>query len=162
MSKSHQRAIQLLAEKTVLGLWHRRWVYLALAAAWGTGALWVFAHYGLVANNEFGATRQPVEAWALKLHGAAAFFFLVALGSMFAQHIPRAWYLKRNVASGICALVACAFLVATGYGLYYIGGEEWRPFTSLAHWLLGSALVPIIVLHIVLGRRARNRVARND
>ena len=155
MSKSHQRAIQLLAEKTVLGLWHRRWVYLALAAAWGTGALWVFAHYGLVANNEFGATRHPVEAWALKLHGAAAFFFLVALGSMFAQHIPRAWYLKRNVASGICALVACAFLVATGYGLYYFALDDTHALVSMAHWIVGLAAIGLFWIHLRIGRNSR-------
>lgn len=155
MSKSHQRAIQLLAEKTVLGLWHRRWVYFALAAVWGSGALWVFAHYGLVANSEFGATRHPVEAWALKLHGAAAFLFLIALGSMFAQHIPRAWFLERNIASGICALVVCAFLIATGYGLYYFALDDMHALVGMAHWTVGLAAIGLFWIHLWIGRNSR-------
>jgi hypothetical protein len=154
MSKTHQRAIQLLAEKTKLGLWHRRWVYFALAAVWGSGALWVFAHYGLVANNEFGATRHPIEAWALKLHGAAAFLFLIALGSMFAQHIPRAWFLKRNIASGIATLTVCALLVVSGYWLYYFAEDESRSFVSTLHWAVGLGAIGLFWLHLWLGRRA--------
>jgi len=155
MSKSHQRAIELLSERTALGTWHRRWLYAALAFAWATGALWVFAHFALGTGPE--GERHPLEAWALKLHGAAAFAFLLALGSMFAQHIPRAWYLRRNVASGAGALVVAAFLVATGYALYYFAVDEAHAVVSTLHWGVGLAAAALLPLHVALGRRARPR-----
>ena len=154
MSRSHQRALELLSDKTALGAWHRRWLYLALALAWLTGAMWIVAHYTMSA--EFDA-RSPVEAWALRLHGAAAFGFLVALGSMFAQHIPRAWYLKRNIASGLCALAIAAFLVATGYSLYYFALDDAHATVSLLHWSVGLAAIAIVPVHVVLGRRGAGR-----
>jgi len=154
VSKSHQRAIELLAERTALGPWHRRWLYAALAFAWVTGALWVFAHFALTAGVD-GEPRHPLEAWALKLHGAAAFGFLVALGSMFAQHIPRAWYLKRNVASGVCALLVAAFLVVTGYALYYFALDDAHARVSTLHWSVGLGAIALFWLHIAIGRRKR-------
>jgi len=157
VSKSHQRAVELLVEKTALGARHRRWLYAALAFAWATGALWVFAHFALGTGAE--GERHPLEAWALKLHGAAAFGFLVALGSMFAQHIPRAWYLRRNVASGICTLSVAAFLVATGYALYYFALDEAHAVVSTLHWSVGLAAIALFWLHVALGRRARPKAA---
>ena len=159
MSKSHQRAIELLSEKIALGRWHRRWLYAALGFAWITGALWVFAHFALAANVEGESVRHPLEAWALKLHGAAAFAFLLALGSMFAQHIPRAWYLRRNLASGISALVVSAFLVATGYALYYFALDDAHALVSTLHWSVGLAAVALLWIHVVLGRRSAGKTA---
>ena len=155
MSRSHQRAVELLSEKIALGTWHRRWVYAALAFAWITGALWVFAHFALGAGADGDSMRHPLEAWALKLHGAAAFVFLLALGSMFAQHIPRAWYLRRNIASGVSALIVAAFLVATGYALYYFALDDAHAIVSTLHWSVGLAAVALFWAHIAIGRRAR-------
>jgi hypothetical protein len=159
VSKSHQRAIELLAERTALGTWHRRWLYAALGFAWATGALWVFAHFALAANVDGESMRHPLEAWALKLHGAAAFGFLIALGSMFAQHIPRAWYLRRNIASGVSALIVAAFLVATGYALYYFALDDMHAIVSTLHWSVGLAAVALLWVHISLGRRSKPRAA---
>jgi len=151
VSKSHQRAIELLAERTALGTWHRRWLYAALAFAWTTGALWVFAHFALGTGPD--GERHPLEAWALKLHGAGAFAFLVALGSMFAQHIPRAWYLRRNIASGVSALIVAAFLIATGYALYYFALEDAHAIVSTLHWSVGLAAIALFWAHVAIGRR---------
>jgi hypothetical protein len=104
-------------------------------------------------GGDFGA-RTPLEAWSLRLHGAAAFAFLIALGSMFAQHIPRAWYLGRNIASGIAALVVVAFLVATGYALYYFALDEAHAMVSAMHWSVGLAAIAVFAAHVGLGRRS--------
>ncbi|HLX23816.1 MAG TPA: hypothetical protein VKR38_10750 [Usitatibacter sp.] len=159
MSKSHQRAVELLSEKIALGTRHRRWLYAALAFAWATGALWVFAHFALTANADGESLRHPLEAWSLKLHGAAAFAFLVALGSMFAQHIPRAWYLRRNVASGIATLALAAFLVATGYALYYFALDDAHAIVSTLHWTVGLAAIALFWIHVAMGRRDSGRAA---
>ncbi|HEY2630405.1 MAG TPA: hypothetical protein VGI57_14840 [Usitatibacter sp.] len=161
MSRSHQRAIDLLADKIALGAWHRRWLYAALVFAWGTGAAWVFAHFALDPGEGSDSLRHPLEAWALKLHGAAAFAFLIALGSMFAQHIPRAWYLKRNIASGIAALAVAGFLIATGYALYYFALDDSHAIVSALHWSVGLAAIALFWIHIWIGRRIAGRVASN-
>jgi hypothetical protein len=159
VSRTHQRAIELLSGKIALGTWHRRWLYAALTFAWATGAAWVFAHFALAAGDDGESLRHPLEAWALKLHGAAAFGFLVALGSMFAQHIPRAWYLKRNLWSGMAALAVAAFLVATGYALYYFALDDAHAVVSVLHWSVGLAAVLFLWAHIWLGRRSAGRAA---
>ena len=41
--------------------------------------------------------------------------------------------------------------------LYYFGGEQSRPIISAAHWIIGIAALPLLVLHIVSGRRSRHR-----
>jgi hypothetical protein len=45
-------------------------------------------------------------------------------------------------------------LVATGYGLYYAGDEETRPWISMAHWIGGMLAAFGLALHAWLGKRA--------
>jgi uncharacterized membrane protein len=45
--------------------------------------------------------------------------------------------------------------VATGYGLYYVSNEKLRADISVWHWAIGSLLALMLVIHIALGRRAR-------
>ena len=72
---------------------------------------------------------------------------------MFAQHVPRAWYLKRNVVSGASMLGVAAFLVATGYALYYFAFDEAHAIVSTLHWTVGLAAVALLWAHIAIGRR---------
>jgi hypothetical protein len=46
-------------------------------------------------------------------------------------------------------------LAATGYLLYYAGGETARALASVAHWLPGLALPIAGGWHAVAGRRSR-------
>lgn len=80
--------------------------------------------------------------------------FLVALGSLLPGHVARAWQMRRNHRSGLFMLVLAALLVATGYGLYYAGDEQTRPWISCVHWLLGVAAAGVAPLHVYLGRRS--------
>jgi len=43
-------------------------------------------------------------------------------------------------------------LIATGYGLYYAGDEQTRPWISCVHWVLGLAAASMAPLHVYLGR----------
>jgi hypothetical protein len=51
-----------------------------------------------------------------------------------------------------------ALLIATGYALYYLVSDDTHPPVSMLHWALGLALAPILIAHIVVGRRSRGRV----
>ena len=136
---------------------HRRLTYGCFGVLLLSGLGWLYFHYFMAVTTDFGQTPHPAQTWWLKLHGLAAMAVLVIFGSLIPVHIRRAWHHRKNRGSGAVMVLIMFVLTLTGYGLYYIGGEELRPFISGAHWLLGSALMPIIVLHIALGRRARHR-----
>jgi len=140
-----------------------RWaLYATLIVLIGSGLGWLAAHYG----SEIGAAssddlrRLAVEALMLKVHGAAAFAALIALGAMFPYHVRRGWALSRNRMSGSAVIAAFGALIVTGYALYYLVIDADRAAISFAHWLVGLALAPLFVAHVAIGRRASGRRAR--
>jgi fatty acid desaturase len=102
MSRTHDRAYRLLAERVRLGTPARYALYAIVTALIGSGVWWLFAHYesDIFASRTDDLHRLAREALALKLHGAAGFAALLALGAMSAHHVRRAWALKRNRVSG--------------------------------------------------------------
>ncbi len=139
-----------------LGIIHRRLTYACFGVLILTGLGWLYFHYFLSVTTDFGQVPHPLEVWWLKLHGLVAMAALIIFGSLMPIHIRRAWHHRKNRGSGAVMVAAMIVLTLTGYGLYYIGGEELRPFISWAHWTLGSALMLMLMGHIALGRRARN------
>jgi hypothetical protein len=75
--------------------------------------------------------------------------------------VLRAWYLKRNIASGIAALAVAAFLVATGYALYYFALDDAHAVVSTLHWSVGLGAVALFWIHIWIGRRDAGRTRLN-
>jgi hypothetical protein len=134
--------------------WQRRSIYASGIALLLSGALWLVLRYFLRPAGEFGETVHPLEPWAMKLHGAAAMAALVFGGSLIHVHIRRALKARRNLVTGWAMIGTLLFLVLTGYGLYYIAGEEDRWVWSALHWIVGLAVAVLFVLHIVLGRRS--------
>lgn len=133
---------------------HERLIYLAFAFLVLSGLIWLGGRYGLRPDPEFP---HPLEAWALKLHGAAAMLGLLALGSVLPQHVRFAWRARRNRASGATILFVAGGLVLTGYGLYYAADDNLRPWISLGHWGSGLLLPVGMVWHVVAGRRKKKR-----
>ena len=168
MSRAHDRTYRLLAERIRLGAAPRRALYATLFAAFGSGVWWLIAHYGRIwlpsLADDFRRLAQ--EGAAMKVHGAAAFAVLIALGAMSANHVRRGWGLARNRASGIVVIAVFGALVVTGYALYYWVDDATRPPISVLHWVLGLALAPVVIVHILAGRRSRThpeeRLLLND
>jgi hypothetical protein len=158
VSRAHERAYNLLAERVRLGTPARRTLYATIAALALSGVWWIGVHFAgaWLAPREDDLQRLAQEALALKIHGAAAFAILLALGAMGAYHVRRGWGLRRNRGSGSVVVVVCAVLVITGYALYYLVTDASRTPISVLHWGLGLALVPLLVAHIALGRRSRH------
>jgi hypothetical protein len=104
--------------------------------------------------GEFGEQPHPAEPWSLKLHGAAAMAILVILGTLLPTHVRFAWHARRNRPNGIMLISVFAFLILTGYGLYYFGDERLRSWTSCLHLVVGLALPLALILHIRSGRRS--------
>ena len=157
MSRAHERAYRLLAERVRLAPSARRALYATIAALIGSGIWWLWVHYAAYASggDADNFRRLAREALALKVHGATGFATLFALGAMSAYHVRRGWELRRNRVSGSVVIALLTLLIATGYALYYLVDDDTHALVSLLHWGVGLGLAPILILHIVAGRRAR-------
>jgi hypothetical protein len=115
---------------------YRVLLYGVLAVLFLSGVLW-----------EAGVGRALLMA----IHGAAAMATLVLLGGLLVRHVPAAWAKRANRASGAALLAGCAWLVASGYLLYYAGSEEVRGYAAQSHLWVGIGLAVAFLVH----RRAR-------
>jgi hypothetical protein len=161
MSRAHDRAYRLLAERMRLADPARWALYGVFAVLIASGAWWLAVHYEgqLIPTWNDELRRLALEAWSMRVHGAAALVTLVCVGAMLTNHARRGWTLARNRGSGATVIAAFLVLTLTGYALYYLVSDVSRPPVSMVHWGLGLALVPLLALHIVLGRRSRARNA---
>ncbi len=135
-----------------LGRTHERFVYIIGLLTFLSGVGWLADHYLLAGAGEFGDAHAAGEPWWLAIHGAAAMAALTVFGSLLPGHIARAWKARRNLGSGLVMLALFSLLIVTGYGLYYVGKEDTRPWISLAHWSAGIAIAGCLVMHIYLGK----------
>ncbi|MGE5621773.1 MAG: DUF4405 domain-containing protein [Bacillota bacterium] len=134
--------------------WHRFSIYAVTAWLLATGILWLVVHYFMRPVTEFGEAIHPLEPWAMKLHGAGAMAALFFVGSLLNIHLRRAIRAGRNLVSGWAMIAFLGVLTLSGYGLYYLTGEQNRPLWSLAHWIPGLFFPALLILHIVLGRKS--------
>ena len=134
---------------------HQGWIYATLAVLFATGVLWLVAKRWLGGSGEFGEATSPLAPFAMQVHGAAAMVFLVLLGTLLQGHVRQAWNARRSRVTGGGMLAGVALLVASGYGLYYLGGEETRAAVSLLHWVVGLVLPVWLVWHVRASKRVR-------
>ncbi|TWB60586.1 hypothetical protein [Nitrospirillum viridazoti] len=134
---------------------HRRWLHRAMLAVALTGLVWMVLHYGHGLIGMDGRAARSVEAWCMKLHGAAVMAALVAFGSVLPHHVRLAWRARRHRLSGGGLIAAVLTLVLTGYGLYYLGDEDWHDYASWGHQVLAAAAVAACLIHLRSDRRAR-------
>jgi len=137
---------------------HRIAFYTIVGAVFASGAMWAWLHYFARGENEFGSS--PAETWTLTVHGLFAATSLLLIGSLLPLHVKFAWRAKRNRFNGIFFISIVSLLILTGYGLYYIGNERLRSWTSWTHLLVGLALPLLLILHIWRGRVCRHRQRR--
>lgn len=139
-----------------ISLRRKKIVYGIVLGVWATGALWVLFHYFLMSEGPFGPAPHPLELWWLALHGAFAFASLWLLGMLWVIHIPIGWRTSRRRWSGGGMFAIAAWLVLTGYGLYYLGSEEVRPTMAVLHWAIGLAAPAVFLLHRFAREPKRN------
>lgn len=114
-------------------------IYTIGIGVWLSGVLWLLFHYFVLHLGPLGPTTSPLEPWWLKLHGAFAFAAIWIFGLQWRVHIPAGWSGGRRRLSGGLLAGFLAWLIVSGYLLYYVGGEQFRSTVSLAHWLIGLA-----------------------
>ena len=133
---------------------HEWSVYTIVALVFISGAAWAWLHHFARRAGEFGESAHPAELWMQRLHGACAMLALIVLGTLLVFHIPLAWRAQRNRRTGSTLLALFAFLIGTGYALYYSGSDLLREWMSWSHLWVGIALPLFIALHVWRGKRA--------
>lgn len=135
-----------------------RWgLYATFAILFATGVAWVIADQWK--DSPSGEFWQATAANLLVTHGGAAMMTLLLLGALFPIHVARAWRGRLNRVSGAIMIAFNVVLIATAFGLYYLGSETLRPWTSNIHVVAGVAFPAMLAVHIWLGRRSKRKAA---
>lgn len=135
---------------------------------WLSGIAWLVFHYFLRTKTEFGPAENPLTYWWLAAHGLFAFATLWLFGLLWGQHIVGAWKTKRHRISGVTLFALLTVLIASGYLLYYAGGDKTQAVVAVIHWGLGLALpLPFLIHRIgkslpLLKRQTDRRGDRNS
>ena len=132
---------------------HEWSVYATIALVFSSGAAWAWLHHFAQRAGEFGESAHPAELWMQKLHGASAMLSLILLGTMLVSHVPLAWRAQRNRPTGTSLFAVLAFLIGTGYALYYSGNDRLRDWLGWGHLWIGVALPLFLALHVWRGKR---------
>jgi hypothetical protein len=140
-----------------LASWQIWLLSLSGTGLWLTGGAWLLLHYYGQTEGDFGPQMNPLEPWMMKLHGFFLIPALMGIGGMFVAHIPKGWHYSAQRAAGIVLCVVLTVLVASGYLLYYAGGEVLREGSSLTHWIIGLTLPAVFLWHYVNGRLVRRK-----
>lgn len=138
-----------------MSLVQRRGLYIAGAALLLSGVLWLSVHYLLNGSADTASQSYSLEPFALRIHGAAAMAMLVIIGTLIPTHLADGWSSGVNMPTGLGMLTVTTLLTVTGWGLYYAGDEALRNMLSIAHWVLGIAALPLLLVH-----RSRSRAPR--
>ncbi len=141
-----------------LASWQIWLLALSGMGLWLSGCGWLLLHYYGQKQGEFGPEMNPVEPWMMKAHGLFLIPALLGIGGMFIAHIPKGWAHRHQRIAGVALCLVLAALIASGYMLYYVGDEDLRAWTSLAHWTIGLGLPVVFLWHYLNGLRARRRI----
>ena len=121
-------------------------VYLSFGGLLLTGTGWMYAQ-GRLADPGW----EPIPRLLMKIHGGAAMLALLVLGAL-TVHIRRGWKADKNRLSGALLIAVNLFLIVTGYGLYYAGGEALREWLSHWHAWIGLVSGGLLPAHVLAGR----------
>lgn len=134
--------------------WLRQATYLSVIALLATGGAWLVVHYLSGPVDADLTQRSPIEPWALRLHGIAAYVFLITFGSLVSAHVLAAWHTRRSRGTGLSMVIAAVILVLTALALYYAPEPLHAP-VSATHWVIGLLMPLLLLQHIYVGWRWR-------
>ena len=138
-----------------LGQIHQWYLYVVGVVLTLSGALWLYFHYFVRIEGEFGPMHHPIEHFLISTHGITAALMMIGLGSVIPGHIVRAWTMRRNLWTGIFMLLTMAVLSVSGYFLYYLCAEGIRDVSAIVHWVVGLAIPVVAWVHIQRGFKTR-------
>jgi hypothetical protein len=125
----------------------RNTVYAVGAGLWLTGVIWLILHYFMQRQTEFGTQPHPMEFWSRATHALFGFAAIWTLGLLWGAHVVGAWKVQRHRISGAVVFAILAWLIGTGFLLYYLSSDELISTVSLLHWTVGLVLPIPFLLH---------------
>lgn len=132
----------------------RRTVYVIAAALWASGGLWLIYHHFMSVPDEFGfEAPHPLEKWWLVLHAAFAVWATWMFGNLWMNHIKLGWRVRARWVSGGGLFLVVAWLIASGFLLYYVGDPQLRGLISKSHWIPGLAALALFIFHLSISWR---------
>lgn len=121
-----------------------------------SGLVWLLFNFFLDSDTPL----RFLNAWSLRLHGFAAFGFLIVFGMLFSTHISFNWRVKKNRRlSGLILTAIFAALILSGYFLYYLGDEAVRSFNSYFHWISGLICTIIFAIHFLKKSNTKKKIS---
>ncbi len=120
--------------------------YTVCGILWLSGCAWLVLHLFFPQQAQFGASPNPWEPQVMRVHGWLAAGGVFLLGWVSARHITERWPLYRSRPSGLFLTTLAAFLVLTGYALYYTT-ERLHDVAATTHEILGGAGIFLAVIH---------------
>src|SRR5262249_21749001 len=119
-------------------------LYGIFGLLFASGALWIYAD--LMKNHPEADSEMWHQAAAslLSLHGGAAMVTMMLLGALGPMHVQRAWRAKKNRTTGVVSVAMYGLLIATAFGLYYVGSEALRPWISTIHIAFGLGVPAVL------------------
>jgi hypothetical protein len=130
-------------------------LYTVFSVIFVTGAVWLVAdRLKTAAGADLWSALAPV---LLMAHGGAAMVALLLLGALLPLHLLPAWRRDKNRAMGVTMAMLTALLIATAFGLYYIGSDTLRGWVSDLHIALGLVFPALLTAHVTTGRRRCGR-----
>ncbi|MGY3450439.1 hypothetical protein [Bradyrhizobium sp. USDA 4353] len=102
-------------------------LYAIFGLLFVSGALWIYADQMKTRSEMDSEFWQQAAAFLLSTHGGAAMVTLLLLGALGPMHVQRAWRARKNRATGVLSLALYGLLIATAFGLYYVGSDLGSP-----------------------------------
>jgi hypothetical protein len=93
-------------------------------------------------------------------HAAAAFLFLLVMGSLWSVHMRAGWRRHRQRGSGLLLVGCLLWLALTALGVYYLADETWAKVAGLGHLVVGLVVLLPFLWHAIVGWRHRRLVRR--
>lgn len=140
-------------ERLRLPRWVRWWVYVAGTFCALSGSSWLLLHHFIRHEGEFGPEPSALEHPSLVVHGLCGLLLVWVFGLIWLPHVRRGWSRRHHRWAGGAMAALMLWLILSAAGLYYLGDERWREWTSLAHWIFGLFAAFWLPMHIWIGRR---------
>ena len=126
-------------------------LYAVFSVLFITGVAWLPADR--LKSADGGDVWSGLAPLLLMLHGGAAMLALMLLGALVPLHLWPAWRRDKNRAMGVAVASLTTSLIVTAFGLYYIGSDIFRGWTSDLHIVLGLAFPALLTAHVVTGKQ---------
>lgn len=151
ISHRASRLVGLLREKVRLHPLQRRLFYFVFGILFVSGVCWLIEES--LKDPELRPGRTGLQTLSMKIHGAAMLVYLAMLGGLL-THVRLGLALRNNRLSGFSIIALNATLALTAWALYYLSDDVLRQWSSTLHWVIGASALPLLIAHVLLGRRS--------